>query len=104
MNENKTLELALRQSCGVDTVRMHYREEILRNIESQCNIFSMPNQELQNWLDFTHTASIGQLFKLKNLGQILMKVKLLSLDKHGNIFVDYCGMYGCLDLDGNINT
>ena len=51
-----------------------------------------------------NSASIGQLLTFSRLGNRAKGLKLFSIDKEGTIYLEISGLYGGMDLEGNIHT
>jgi hypothetical protein len=97
-------ELATRQRIGLDKVRLELREQFFLALDKALNI-PTETSEAQALQDITKQASIGQLFALANTRKDkLLSLRLQSVDTDGTIYLTFCGMFGGMDLDGNINT
>lgn len=97
-------QLAEMQKTGIDKVRMILRDQFI-NLLIKHRIEMLTDDEASICTDVTANASIGQLYRLANIDISKAKTfKIVNSDNEGTIYVEFCGMFGGMDLEGNIHT
>ena len=95
---------AINKLVGLEQVMKAFKEEFYSNLNKHRDTaYTLEESNcVQETID---NASIGQLYTFSYFpANRLKSLKIHNADKEGTIYLSFCGVYGGMDLDGNIHT